>query len=93
MALEACLASLEKAKHALTFSSGLATLTALSYLMKSGDHILVVDDVYGGSNRFLQHCSSRMGIESTFCNMLDLKKTEASLRPNTTVNIFYFFKE
>lgn len=42
IALETCLASLEKAKYALTFSSGLATLTTMSYLLKSGDRILSV---------------------------------------------------
>lgn len=83
--LETCLASLEKAKYALTFSSGLASLTTLSYLMKSGDHVLVCDDVYGGSNRFFLNCSARMGVEPTFVNMLDLKKTEESFRPNTTM--------
>ena len=84
--LESCLASLEKAKYAMTFSSGLATLTTLSYLMKSGEHALVVDDVYGGSNRFFQNCANRMGIETTFVDMLDHGKVAAALRPNTTVN-------
>lgn len=83
--LESCLASLEKAKYAMTFSSGLATLTTLSYLMKSGEHALVVDDVYGGSNRFFQNCANRMGIETTFVDMLDHGKVAAALRPNTTM--------
>jgi cystathionine gamma-lyase len=42
LALETCLASLEKAKYALTFASGLASLTTLSYLLKTGDQILSV---------------------------------------------------
>lgn len=85
IALEACLASLERAKYSLTFSSGLATLTTLSYLLKSGDQILSVDDVYGGSNRFFQNCSSRMGIEIGFVDMLDLNKVKAALKPNTAM--------
>jgi cystathionine gamma-lyase len=84
-ALETCLASLEKAKYAMVFSSGLASLTTLTYLLKTGDHILVVDDVYGGSNRFFQSCASRMGIDQTFVDMLDLKKTEEAFRPNTVM--------
>lgn len=85
IALETCLASLEKAKYACTFSSGLATLTTLSYLLKSGDQILSVDDVYGGSNRFFQNCSSRMGIEIGFVDMLDLDKVKAAFTPNTAM--------
>lgn len=83
--LETCLASLERAKYALTFSSGLASLTTLTYLLKSGDHIVVVDDVYGGSNRFFQNCAKSMGIEATFVNMLDLSETEAAFKPNTAM--------
>jgi cystathionine beta-lyase/cystathionine gamma-synthase len=85
-ALETCLASLEKAKYALTFASGLASLTTLSYLLKTGDQILSVDDVYGGSNSFFQNCSSRMGIEIEFVDMLDLNKVRAALKPNTAVS-------
>ena len=40
--LEECLAPLEKAKYALTFASGLGALTTLSYLLKTGDHIVTV---------------------------------------------------
>lgn len=83
--LETCLASLEKAKYALTFSSGLASLTTLSFLLKSGDHIVTVDDVYGGSNRFFRNCANRMGIETSFVNMLDLTLTEEAFKPNTAM--------
>jgi cystathionine gamma-lyase len=88
--LEQCLAPLEKAKYALTFSSGLGALTTLSYLLKTGDHIVTVDDVYGGTNRFFRNCALRMGIETSFVNMLDLKETEAAFKSNTAVNIEYF---
>lgn len=64
--LQSYLASLESANHALVFSSGLGALTTTSYLLKSGQHVLCCDDVYGGTNRFFSHCSSRMGIETTF---------------------------
>ena len=86
-ALEECLAPLEKAKYALTFASGLASLTTLSYLLKNGDHIVTVDDVYGGTNRFFRNCASRMGIDTSFVNMLDLKLTEAAFQENTAVRI------
>lgn len=89
--LEQCLAPLENANYALTFSSGLGALTTLSYLLKSGDHIVTVDDVYGGTNRFFRNCASRMGIETSFVNMLDLKETEASFKPNTAVDLIILF--
>lgn len=53
-ALEECLASLEKAKYALTFSSGLGATTTLMFMLKSGDHIVSIDDVYGGTGRLFR---------------------------------------
>ena len=52
--LEECLASLEKAKYALTFSSGLGATITLMFMLKSGDHILSIDDVYGGTGRLFR---------------------------------------
>lgn len=83
--LEECMAPLENAKYALAFSSGLGALTAISYLMRTGEHVLCVDDVYGGTNRFLRHCASRMGIETTFVDMLDFDATVKAIKPNTTI--------
>ena len=78
------MAPLEKAKYALTFSSGLGALTTLSYLLKTGDHIVTVDDVYGGTNRFFRNCASRMGIETSFVDMTNLEETEKAFQSNTT---------
>merc|ERR1711931_75975 len=64
--LEQCLASLDGAKHAMTFSSGLAACTALTHLLSAGDHIVSMDDVYGGTNRYFRKVASRMNIETTF---------------------------
>lgn len=52
--LEECLASVEKAKYALTFSSGLGATTTLMFMLKSGDHIVSIDDVYGGTGRLFR---------------------------------------
>lgn len=52
--LEECLASLEKAKYSLTFSSGLGATTTLMFMLKSGDHIVSIDDVYGGTGRLFR---------------------------------------
>ncbi len=88
--LEECLAPLEKAKYALTFSSGLGALTTLSFLLKTGDHIVTVDDVYGGTNRFFRNCAKQMGIETSFVNMLDIEATAKAFQPNTAVKMVNF---
>jgi cystathionine beta-lyase/cystathionine gamma-synthase len=46
-AYQACVASLENGKHALAFASGLATTDSLLHTLKSGDHVVCSDDVYG----------------------------------------------
>lgn len=51
--MEDVLASLDKAKHCLAFSSGLGATAAISELLASGDHIVCGDDVYGGTGRLV----------------------------------------
>lgn len=82
-AYQACVAALEGAEHALAFSSGLATTDAILHTLKSGDHVLACDDVYGGTFRIFDKVFKRLGIEFTFADLSDLKKAEASFRPNT----------
>lgn len=61
--LEDKIASLENAKHGLMFSSGLAAETALFLsLLKTGDHVVASDDLYGGTERLLRSVLSRSGI-------------------------------
>ncbi len=82
-AYQACLAALEDAKYGLAFASGLATTDAVLHLLKSGDHVLCSDDVYGGTFRIFDKVFRRLGIEFTFLDLLDLKAAEAAIRPNT----------
>jgi len=81
--LEACLASLDGAKHALCFSSGLGTTTAITHILQAGDHIVSMDDVYGGTNRYFRKCASRMGIETSFVDATNPENVAAAIRPNT----------
>ena len=85
--LEKSLAPLEKARYALAFSSGMSAISSLIYLLKSGDHMITIDDVYSGANIFFRKYASKMNIEVTFVNMLDLALTEKSFKPNTAVKI------
>lgn len=84
-AYQECVAALENGKHALAFSSGLATIDTFMHTLKSGDHLICSDDVYGGTYRLFDKVLSRFGIEFTFMDLSDLKKVEAAIRPNTKV--------
>lgn len=79
--LEAALAALEGAPHALTFASGLAATQAILQLCKPGQHILVCDDVYGGTRRFFQNiCHPYQSLHFTFVDMRDLSLIEEAFR-------------
>ncbi len=82
-AYQTCVAALEGGKHALAFASGLATTDAVLHLLKTGDHVVVGDDVYGGTFRIFDKVFRKMGIEFSFVDLTDLRKAEAAFRPNT----------
>ncbi len=82
-ALEGCFAALEGAKDAIAFGSGCAATTTILLALKSGDHVLVGDDVYGGTFRIFDKVVKQFGIEATFIDMSDLAKVKAAFRPNT----------
>lgn len=82
-ALEACLAALEGAKHGVAFGSGCAATTALLLTLKSGDHVLVGDDVYGGTFRIFDKVMKQFGVDATFLDMTDPSKVREAVRPTT----------
>jgi len=82
-ALETCLASLEEGSYGLAFASGMAALTAVAYLLNPGDHVLLPDDVYGGTYRLFVRVLQRYGIDAAFVDMTDPARVEAGLRPRT----------
>ncbi len=82
-ALEECLADLEGAPYALAFASGMAAIATTMYLLQQGDHVVAGDDAYGGTYRLFTRVLSRYGLEFTYTDLTDLKKTEAALKPNT----------
>lgn len=81
--LEECLAALENGKHGLVFASGLATTTAITYLLQTGDHIVSMDDLYGGTNRFFKKCATRMGVETSFVDCTVIDNIKKALKSNT----------
>ena len=59
--LEKCLAALDGAEYALAFSSGLAATSTITHLLKSGDHVVCMDDLYGGTNRYFRKVRNKIG--------------------------------
>ncbi|HLV80593.1 MAG TPA: cystathionine gamma-synthase [Chthonomonadaceae bacterium] len=82
-ALEACVASLEGGRHGLAFASGMAATTTLCYLFQPGDHVILGDDVYGGTYRLFARVLSRYGIEFDLVDLTHPEKAEAACRPQT----------
>lgn len=82
-AYEACVAKLECAKHGFAFSSGLAATTTITHLLNAGDHIVSMNDVYGGTNRYFSKVASRFGITTTFVDCSNVELLEKAIQPNT----------
>lgn len=82
-ALEASLAALEGAAHAITFSSGLAAVQAIVQTLEPGAHVIVCDDVYGGTGRLFRKLFAKYGITFEFLDMRDPAAVAAAVRPNT----------
>jgi cystathionine gamma-lyase len=84
-ALEGNLASLEDAAHGIAFSSGVAGIDAILKSLRPGDHVVAMDDLYGGTRRLFMEVFAPFGIDFTFVNMTDLEATEATFTDATTL--------
>ncbi len=82
-ALELSLAALEGADHSISFASGLAAVQAVAQLLKPGSHVLVCDDVYGGSGRLFRELFAQYDIEFDFVDMTTAADLQACFKPNT----------
>src|SRR5205085_8486053 len=65
-ALEECLASLENARYALAFGSGMAAEAAAASIVSAGEHVVVAEDLYGGTYRLFEKVMRRYGVEFTY---------------------------
>ena len=84
-ALETLLAALEGGKHGLSFASGLAAEdTILRALLAPGDHIVLGNDVYGGTHRLINRVHGAWGILNSTVEMSDLAAVEAAIIPGKT---------
>ncbi len=82
-ALETQLAALEDARYCSAFASGMAATSAVMNLLSAGDHVVVGDDLYGGTYRVFSKVFARYGIAFTYVDLADLAATRAALQPNT----------
>lgn len=82
--MERAIAKLENGKHCCVFSSGLAATHAVISLLKSGDHVLALNDLYGGTvSLFRDIIADSNGIKFDFIGMSDSSAVEAAITPNT----------
>jgi cystathionine beta-lyase/cystathionine gamma-synthase len=81
--LETQLASLEGARYASAFGSGMAAVAGITALLSSGDHIVATRDIYGGTHRLFTAILTRYGIETTFVDTSDADALRAAIRPNS----------
>lgn len=82
-ALEKTMAELERGGRAWALSSGMAAINLVMQLFSAGDHVLMSEDLYGGTVRLAGEIYSRYGIEFEYVDTTDLTLTAAKIRPST----------
>lgn len=83
-AYEACIASLESGKHGFAFASGMAATNTVIDLLDAGDHVVAMDDLYGGSFRLFDKVKTRTSnLSFSFVDMSKPELVEAAITPKT----------
>ena len=77
------MAALEGATHGFAYGSGLAALDVLLKVLKSGDHVICGENLYGGSHRLMERVYTRFGMRFSFVDSRDIRNIEAAIRPET----------
>ncbi|HVK49556.1 MAG TPA: PLP-dependent aspartate aminotransferase family protein [Pseudobacter sp.] len=81
--LESLIAQLEGGSTGLAFASGLAAIDAVARLLKTGDEIVAVDDIYGGAYRLFTQVYAQFGVKINFVDTTDPEKVFNAITPNT----------
>uniref|UniRef100_A0A7N8X0P7 Cystathionine gamma-lyase n=1 Tax=Mastacembelus armatus TaxID=205130 RepID=A0A7N8X0P7_9TELE len=81
--LEKAVAALDGAKYCIALASGLAATVTITHLLKAGDGIVCMDDVYGGTNRYFQRIAPDLGLEVSFADCTKPELLKAALKANT----------
>ncbi|MCZ8533433.1 bifunctional cystathionine gamma-lyase/homocysteine desulfhydrase [Psychrobacillus psychrodurans] len=82
-ALEVLISELEGGVTGFAFASGMAATSSVMMLFGKGDHVILTDDVYGGTFRVISKVLNRFGIEATFVDTGDISNVEAAIKENT----------
>lgn len=82
-AFEKNIAGAENAQYGLAFSSGLATTTTITHQLRAGDHVVCMDDVYGGTRRYFTRIAARSGLEFSYVDFSQPGALEAAITPKT----------
>lgn len=82
-ALEELIADVEYGHAGFAFGSGMAAISSVMMLFSAGDHVILTDDVYGGTYRVMNKVLNRFGLEFTFVDTGDLEQVKAAVQENT----------
>jgi len=81
--MEKNIAVLEKGRYGISFASGLAAIQAVISLVKSGEHVIVTSNLYGGSYRLFDTIIKNNGIEFSWVDTRDINEIKNSIKSNT----------
>ena len=82
-AVEGNLAAMESGKAALAFASGMAAINAIATMLRAGDHVVVSDNVYGGTFRLFDQVLNRYDLSFTYVDTRNLDAVEQAFTPAT----------
>lgn len=82
-ALETCLAELENGTRGFVFGTGMAAIASVFDMYTAGDHLIIHDDLYGGTYRLLVDIVAKRNIDVEFVDLRDLDNVEKAIRPET----------
>jgi cystathionine gamma-synthase/cystathionine beta-lyase len=82
-ALEEGMARLDGGARGFAYSSGMAAIASLLFLFSKGDHLIVTEDLYGGTYRLFEKIFCQYGLEFTYVDTSDTEEVRAAIRPNT----------
>jgi len=82
-AVEALIRDIEGGYRGFAFGSGMAAVTSVMMLLSAGDHVIITDDVYGGTFRVMSKVLARFNIEYTFVDTSSIEEIEKAIQPNT----------
>ena len=83
--VEYSIAQLENGNHAFAFSSGMAAVSAIFQSLKTGDHIILPDDIYYAIKKLMDQIFKPWGLTYDLINMCDLKSVENAIKPTTSL--------